>query len=75
MLPFYSVNFVLLIAFAVFYYRAGEFDNGKGLLWAAISLTISCLILKWLHWGAVGMVFGQILLFVGIGIFRMIRDE
>ncbi len=75
MLPFYSWNFLLMIGFAIFYYRAGEFDDCPGLLWAALSLAISLLILKWLHWGLLGIILGQFLLFIGIGVFRVIRDK
>jgi hypothetical protein len=75
MLPFYSWNFILMIAFAIFYYRAGEFDNGHGLWWAILSLAISILNWQWLHWGLLTMLLGQILLFVGIGVFRKIPKE
>jgi hypothetical protein len=74
MLPFYSWNFILMLVFAIFYYRAAEFDDCSGILWAAMSLAISLLIWQWLHWGALAMIFGQILLFVGIGVFRIIRE-
>lgn len=75
MLPFYSWNFVLLVAFAIFYYRAAEFENGPGMLWAGLSVTISALIWQWLHWGLLAMFLGQVLLFIGIGVFRVIRDK
>jgi hypothetical protein len=47
----YSFNFVGLVVFAVFFYRAGEFENGPGLLWAVISILISLLIGQWLKAG------------------------
>jgi hypothetical protein len=51
MLPFYSWNSVLMVAFAVFFYRAGEFDGGPGLLWAVLFVAILFLSWQWLHWG------------------------
>jgi hypothetical protein len=73
MLPFYSWNFFVLVGFAIFYYRAGEFDGGPGLLWAILSVGISLLIWQVLHWGLLVMLLGQIALFIGIGVYRVIR--
>jgi len=75
MLPFYSWNFLLTVVFAIFFYRAGEFDGGPGLWWAAMSIVISFLIWQWLGWGLLAMLLGQIILFVGIGIFGVIRKS
>jgi hypothetical protein len=75
MLPFYSFQFVLLIVFAVFFYRAGVFDNGPALLWAVLSVLISLLVWQCLRWGLLGMIAGQIGLFVGIAVFRVIRKS
>jgi hypothetical protein len=70
MLPFYSYNFLLIVASAIFFYRAGVFEGGRGLFWAGLSVAISVLIWEWLHGGLLSILFGQIVLFVGIGIFR-----
>jgi hypothetical protein len=75
MLPFYSFNFVLLVVFAVFFYRAGVFDDGPALLWAVLSILISFLFWQWLQWGLMGMILGQIGLFVGIGVVRVVRKQ
>jgi hypothetical protein len=75
MLPFYSFNFVLTVVFAVFFYRAGVFDNGPGLLWAALSVVISLAVWQWLRWGLLAMILGQVVLFAGIGVFRVIRKS
>ena len=73
MMPFYSWNFLLMVVSAIFFYRAGEFDGGPGLLWAALSVAISLVIWQWLHWGVLEMLLGQVALFVGIGVYRVIR--
>jgi hypothetical protein len=72
MLPIYSINFVLLLATAVFFYRAGEFEGegGYGFRWAGLSVLISLAIWGWLHWGAVALVLGQVGLFAGITFYR-----
>jgi ABC-type thiamin/hydroxymethylpyrimidine transport system permease subunit len=75
MLPFYSWNFVLMVVFAIFYYRAAEFEDCSGTLWAGLSIAISAVIWQWLHWGLLAMILGQVLLFIGIGVFRVIRDK
>ncbi len=73
MLPFYSFNFVIMLVFAIFFYRAGVFDGGPGLLWTALSIAISLLIWQWLGWGLLAMIIGQLGLFISITIFRVIR--
>ncbi len=75
MLGLYSFNFLLMVASAVFFYRAGVFDNGPGLLWAVLSVLISILVWQWLGWGLLAMTLAQIGLFVGIGVFRAIRKS
>ena len=66
MLPFYSLNLVIVIAMAVFFYRAAEFEDGPGLLWAALSVAISLLFWMVFRLGWIGIILGQVGLFVGI---------
>ena len=75
MLPFYSWNFVLTIAFAIFWYRAGISEDAPALLWAGLSVTISLFIWFWLHWGVLAMILGQLGLFAGIGLLRVLRKS
>jgi hypothetical protein len=65
-----------VIAFAVFFYRAGEFENdgSPGLLWTVLSLAVSLLTL-WLRMGLMGLLFGQICLYLGITLYRVNRKE
>src|SRR2546425_859324 len=69
-LPFYSFTFVLLLACAVFFYRAGEFEGSSGLAWAALSILISVAIWRWLHRRFIAVLLGQVGLFVGITLYR-----
>lgn len=75
MLPFYSFNFVLLIVFAIFFYRAAEFEDTSPILWTALSIVVSIVTWQVLHWGLLGMILGQVALFIGIGAFRALRKE
>jgi hypothetical protein len=69
-MPFYSFNFVLLLACAVFFYRAGEFERTSGLLWAGLSILVSLGIWFLLHGGFFSVLLGQVGLFVGITLYR-----
>ena len=55
---------------AVFFYRAAEFEDGPGLLWAALSVAISLLFWMVFRLGWIGIILGQVGLFVGITLFR-----
>jgi hypothetical protein len=74
-MPIFSLApIVILIVFAVFFYRAGESEGVSGALWAGLSVAISFAVWQWLRWGLFAMILGQVALFVGIGIVRMLRD-
>jgi len=62
-----------MIACAIFFYRAGEFDGSSGLLWAALSVVISVVAWRVFGWGILGILMAQTGLFVGITVFRMLR--
>lgn len=70
MLPFYSFTFILLLASAVFFYRAGEFEGSSGVAWAGLSILISLAIWRWLHGGLIAVLLGQLGLFAGITLYR-----
>lgn len=70
MLPFYSFTFWLLLACAVFYYRAGEFEGSSGVAWAGLSVIISVAIWRWFHGGFLAVLVGQAGFFAGITVYR-----
>jgi len=72
-MPYFAI--LMVVAFAVFFYRAAEFENESRLLWCGLSLVISLATLFYLHWGWLGTVLGQVGLFVGITVFRMTRKS
>ena len=64
---------VVIVASAVFFYRAAEFENASTWIWAGLSVLISILIWLVLHGGVLPLILGQFGLFVGIGVYRMFR--
>jgi len=73
MLPLYSFTLILVLACAVFFYRAGEFEGVSGVAWAGLSILISVVIWHWLHGGFVAVLLGQIGLFAAITLYRSRR--
>ena len=69
-----SFNIVLMIVCAIVLYKAGELENGPGLLWAALSLAMSFLTWQVMGWGLIAMIAGQVALLIGIGVVGALRD-
>ena len=63
-----------IMFFGMGQYEARDGSRSNGLLWACLSLAMSWLVLSVLHGGATLQVLGQVAVFVGIGIFRAVRD-
>jgi hypothetical protein len=72
-MPYFTI--LVIAAFGAFYYRAAEFENESPLIWCGLSILISALTVFWLHWGLLAMISGQIGLFAGITIFRILRKS
>jgi hypothetical protein len=72
-MPYFTI--LLIVVFAVFFYRAAEFEDESGLLWSGLSILIFVTTLFFFHWGLLGNLLGQVGLFVGIGIFRVMRKS
>ena len=70
-MPYFAI--LLIAVCAAFFYRAAEFENKSRLLWCGLSIVISLATLFYLGWGWLGTVLGQVGLFVGITVFRMMR--
>jgi hypothetical protein len=66
---------ILIAVCAIFFYRAGEFDEAPGVLWAMLSILISALLWRVFHWGWLGILAGQLALFAGITIVRASRKS
>jgi hypothetical protein len=72
-MPYFAIT--LIVACAVFFHRAAEFENESSWLWTGLSLLISVVTLFVFHWGWMGCLSGQAGLFAGITIFRVLRKS
>ena len=66
---------IAIIASAIFFYRGAKYDGSPAILWLVLSVVISILLRTLLHAGLVGILLGQAGLFIGIAIFRVIRES
>ena len=64
---------LMMVACAIFFHRAAEFENESSLVWTGLSVVISVVTLFVLGWGWLGCLLGQAGLLLGITIFRMLR--
>ena len=68
------VPVLLILACAAFFYRAGEEDGYSGVLWGGLSILISLVLYLVLNGGFLGIVLGQLGLFVAITAYRVRRE-
>jgi hypothetical protein len=66
---------LMIVACAIFFHRAAEFENESSLVWTGLSVVVSVVTLFFLHWGWPGCLLGQIGLFAGITVLRMLRKS
>jgi len=66
---------LIIVACAIFFHRAAEFENESSLVWTGLSVVISVMTLFVFRWGWLGCLLGQAGLFLGITIFRMLRSK
>lgn len=74
------VQIGFLVLFATVFFSAGEFESRSrgrhlGVLWAALSVLVSFLALTQLGSGLLLLLILQVLLFVGIGVFRTVLSS
>ena len=69
-----AIGFTIL--FAALYYSAGEIEGAPnhGVLWAALSIVVSLIILAGIGGGIVALIVCQALLLIGIAVVRVILD-
>lgn len=68
----YTTAIVVAVS-AIFYYRAGVHERSWAWLWTALSVAVSLAVMLGLRGGALGILGGQLALFIGITVFRMWR--
>jgi hypothetical protein len=72
-MPYLTI--LIIIAYVIFFCRAAEFEDESTLIWGGLSVMISAVTFLWLHCGWLGISLGQIGLFVGITIVRILRKQ
>jgi hypothetical protein len=70
-----SFTALAVILSAIFFYRAARIDGSSPFLWVVLSVVTSLLLLTVLRLGMVGIILGQVGLFLGITLFRIIRKS
>ena len=65
------LEIVVMSVCAITFYRAGCHEHSWGILWAALSIVAGLLALRFLGWGVLGVLLSQVLVFVGITLYRM----
>ena len=71
----YSYRNIVIIVSAIFFYRAAKYDGSSAFLWVVLSVAISLLLRTLFQVGVVGIILGQVGLFLGITFFRFTRDS
>jgi hypothetical protein len=77
---FLQTNWILAFVCAFTFFGAGKAEgkgggSGHGFLWAGLSVVTSAVLIQLLGAGWFLVLLGQAGLFVGIGIFRAMRDR
>jgi len=67
----YDFDTILIIAFAVFFYKAADYENASKILWAGLSIIVSFLN-RILGGGLLTLISGQVVLFFAIAVIRSI---
>ena len=70
-MPYLSI--LMMVACAIFFHRAAEFENESSLVWTGLSVVIYAITLFVLSWGWLGCLLGQAGLLLGITVFRILR--
>lgn len=60
--PLYSIEFVVCVLGAIAWYKAAEVEGVTPWLWVGMSVAVYGLTWRYLGWGFVGNLLGQILL-------------
>jgi hypothetical protein len=75
MLPNNVFSVVIVIACAVMFYRISNADYGSGILLWGLSMVVSIFSLLFLPFPVVSILAGQVLLFIGLTVYNLIRKK
>jgi hypothetical protein len=80
-MTFLQANWIIAFVCAFILYGAGKKDltvrgsEDRSILWAALSIAVSALVIQVFAAGVVHVLLAQAALFVGIGVFRALKDR
>jgi hypothetical protein len=79
-MTFLQANWIIAFVCAFVLYGAGkaearEAGRNTGMFWAGLSIAVSTLLIRFLGAGWILVLVGQAALFVGIGVFRAMREK
>ena len=75
MLPHNAFAYVMIIASALLFYRIGNADYGSGIPLCGLSIIISVISLSFFRFPLVSILVGQVLLFIGLTIYNIVRKK
>ena len=67
----YDFDTIFIIAFAVFFYKAADYENASKILWVGLSIIVS-LLSRIFGFGLIGLISGQVVQFFAIAAIRLI---
>ena len=70
----YGLDTILIIVFAVLYYKAADIENASKLLWVGLSLIVS-FGARILSLGLLGLILAQVALFGTIAVVRALLSK
>src|SRR3954469_16312344 len=73
--PLYTIEFVVCLVCAVAWYKAADAEDVPPWHWVGLSVGTYALTWLWLRWGWLGNRFGQLVLLVGVTLFRAWRSH
>ncbi len=70
----YGIDTIVIIVFAVIYYKAADIENQSTILWTGLSIAVS-LATAILGLGLIALIIGQVLLYLAITLVRLLASK
>jgi len=70
----YGLDTIVIIAFAIAYYKAAQIENASALLWTGLSIIVS-LAIRIIGLGLLALIISQVLLFLAITVVRVLASK
>jgi predicted branched-subunit amino acid permease len=70
----YGLDTIVIIAFAIIYYKAAQIENASTILWTGLSIIVS-LVIRIIGMGLLAIIIGQVLLYLAITLVRLLASK